>query len=176
ADLAGISAESIRFEVDKTRRRLAAAAKKKQVKQALDPARTLQPAIASEHYEDLHSAMAEEGLLRMILTEPALFERANALEPEQFSSPLLGRAFEALRTRYQAGLSVTLATLEGSFTPEEIRHLTAIVRREETLVQDEAMEDYIRLIEEASSRRQMRSGGDLIAMRDRLKKIKGYGD
>lgn len=126
ADLVGISAESIRFEVDKACRRRTAAAKKKQARQALDPARSLQPAIAGERYEDLHSAMAEEGLLRMILTEPALLERAGGLEPEQFSSPLLGRAFEALRARYQAGLSVTLATLEGNFTPEEIRHLTAI--------------------------------------------------
>ena len=120
--------------------------------------------------------MAEEGLLRMILTEPALLERASGLEPEQFSSPLLGRAFEALRARYQAGFSVTLATLEGNFTPEEIRHLTAIVRREETLVQDEAVDDYIRLIEEESHRRQARDEGDLLAMRNRLQKIKGYGE
>lgn len=176
ADLVGISAESIRFEVDKACRRRTAAAKKKQARQALDPARSLQPAIAGERYEDLHSAMAEEGLLRMILTEPALLERAGGLEPEQFSSPLLGRAFEALRARYHAGLSVTLATLEGNFTPEEIRHLTAIVRREETLVQDEAVDDYIRLIEEESHRRQARDEGDLLAMRDRLQKIKGYGD
>jgi DNA primase len=176
ADLVGISAESVRFEVDKACRRLAAAAKRKQTRQAMEPARALQPSIPGERYEDLHSAMAEEGLLRMVLTEPSLFERAAALDGAQFSSPLLGRAFEALRSRYQAGLSVTLATLEGSFSPEEIRHLTAIARREETLVQDEAVDDYIHLIEEADSRRQARSGGDLLAMRDRLQKTKGYGE
>ncbi|MDD3164690.1 MAG: DNA primase [Oscillospiraceae bacterium] len=175
AETVGVAEQAVRFEVDKARKRRLAAAKKKQTQQAMDPAKLLQPAIKGEHYANLRSAMAEEGLLRMALTESAMLSRASALQSSQFSSPLLGRAFDALRQLYQSGLGVTLAALGGSFSPEEMRHLTAIARREDVRVSDEATDDYVRIITEESEKASAHTEQDILALRDRFQKTKGYG-
>ena len=176
AELAGVSTESVKYEVDKAYRRRVAAAKKRETRRTLEPARVLQPTIKGEQYTDLRSAMAEEGLLRLILTEPNILSQAETLTGVQFSSALLGRAFDALKQQYLQGRTVTLATLEGDFTPDEIRHLTAIARREESLVRDEAVADYITTITEEAAGREAKADGDLMALRNRLQKTKGYGD
>jgi hypothetical protein len=67
-------------------------------------------------YDNVRSAMAEEGLLRLVFREPALLDQAKLLK-EQFSSELLGRFFEAARTRREAGQAVSPAALEGEFHP-----------------------------------------------------------
>ena len=72
-------------------------------------------------YDNLKSAMAEEGLWDRFLREPALLDRV-PLEPEEFSCELLGRVYGLLRSRYREGLQVNLSCLQ-DLTPEEAAHL-----------------------------------------------------
>ena len=119
--------------------------------------------------------MAEEGVLRLVLKEPAMFESCRNLEASQFSSPLLGRAFEALRQRYEAGLAVQLGALGEAFTPQELNHLSAVAQKEDCLVSEQAMEDCLSVIRAESARQNVSSTQDLLAIRRQMQEKKGYG-
>ena len=120
------------------------------------------------------SGMAEEGLLRLVFREPALLDQAKLLK-EQFSSELLGRFFEAARTRREAGQAVSPAALEGEFTQEEMAHLTSVLTKDDAVVSEDALADYLRIIREEYDRTH-RSGEDALrAMAERMKEKKGYG-
>ena len=113
--------------------------------------------------------------MRMLLREPALFDKTPPLTAEQFSSPLLGKAFSLLQSRHRDGLQVSLAGLSEEFSPEEIAHLTQVAQKKDELISDEAFGDYRRIILNEAAKAQMQSGEDLLALRDRLKQHKGYG-
>jgi len=118
--------------------------------------------------------MAEEGLLRLIFREPALLGSAKLLK-EQFSSELLGRFFEAARARWEEGQPVTPAALEGGFTPEEMAHLTAVLSKDDAVVSEDALADYLRIIREEYDRTHRTGEDALLAMAERMKEKKGYG-
>ena len=109
--------------------------------------------------------------MRLVLLDPALFSLAE-VEPEQFSAPVLGKAFRLLRDRHDQGLSVQLASLAGELTPEEMSHLTSVVQRPESLANGQrAMADYIETIKaEAAQRCAPKSGNALLELRDRQRK------
>ena len=92
AAVVGISPEAMKLEIEKAVKRRVAIERKQQQRQSLQPAASQQPKIKGIYYENLRSAMAEEGLLRLILKEPQLLAACDALTPEEFSSPLLGKA------------------------------------------------------------------------------------
>ena len=175
AQSAGITPEAMKIEVNKAYRRRLSREKKAREREAMAPAAHAQPESRSIRYSNLRSAMAEEGLLRMILREPALLDQAGDLSPEDFSSPLLGRTFEALRGRGREGLQVSLAALSESFTAEELAHLTQMSQKKNELVSEDAFRDYLGIILDESARSGVRTDQDLLALRDRLKQKKGYG-
>ena len=175
AQSAGITPEAMKIEVGKAYQRRMRREKKAQERAAMAPAAHAQPAARSIRYGNLRSAMAEEGLLRMILREPALLDQAGDLSPEDFSSPLLGRTFEALRGRGREGLQVSLAALGEGFTAEELAHLTQMSQKKTELVSEDAFRDYLGIILDESARAGVRTDQDLLALRDRLKQKKGYG-
>ena len=139
------------------------------------PAQREQPQARSIRYTNLRSAMAEEGVLRQVLRDASLLDRTGALEPEQFSSPLLGRAFDLLRTRHREGLQVSLAALGEDFNQEELAHLTQVSQKKNELVSEDAFRDCINIIQEEAAKAGVQSEQDLLALRDRLKRSKGYG-
>lgn len=175
AETAGLTPEAMQVEVRKAYKRRDYRRKKQQERQNLAPAAQQQPRARSIRYENIKSAMAEEGLLQQLLKEPALFEQAKELKESQFSSPLLGRAFGVLRSRYELGLQVSLAGLGETFTQDELAHLTAVAQKKNELVSEEAFADYKRTICNEAAKSQMHGSADLLAMRDRLKQTKGYG-
>lgn len=175
AEAARITPEAMKLEVGKAYKRRLSREKKARERVDLSPAVREQPNDRSIRYTNLHSAMAEEGLLRMLLLDPALFDRAAPLCEGNFSSPLLGRAFALLQTRFHDGLQISLAALGEAFTPEEMAHLTQVVQKKNELVSEEAFEDYRRIILTQSAKADVQSGDDLLALRDRLKQTKGYG-
>ena len=165
----------MKIEVGKAYRRRLSREKRAQERAAMSPATREQPSARSIRYHNLRSAMAEEGLLRMILRESALLDRTGDLGPEDFSSPLLGRAFQALRERFRAGLQVSLAALGEQFTTEELAHLTQMSQKKTELVSEDAFRDYLEIILEESAKAGVRTDQDLLALRDRMKQKKGYG-
>ncbi|MBE6932659.1 MAG: DNA primase [Ruminococcaceae bacterium] len=175
AKAAGTTPEALKIEVDKAYRRRVSRENRAKERIALSPAVREQPAVRSIHYNNLRSAMAEEGLLRMLLREPTLFDKVSPLTAEQFSAPLLGKAFSLLQSRHFDGLQVSLAGLGEEFSPEELGHLTQVAQKRDELISDEAFADYRRIILNEAAKARLQSGEDLLALRDRLKQQKGYG-
>jgi DNA primase len=120
----------------------------------------------------MKSAMAEEAVLALILKEPALLEQAKELTEEEFSSPLLGKAFGQLLQRYRQGLEVSLAVL-ADFTAEEMSHLAGILQRQEGPVNENALRDCIGTIRGEHQANSVSNDDDLLAYRNKLKDRKG---
>ena len=174
AEAAGISQAAMEQEIKRAYRRRTAQAKKRQARADLDVAGQQQPREKGIRYTNLKSAMAEEQLLAQVLKEPTLLPTVKLL-PEQFSSPLLGRAFGLLRQCQLEGRPVSLPSLEGDFTPEEMNHLSSVVRRRDTLVSEQAMADCADVIRNEYERT-VRTGDDALrAMQQKLRTKKGYG-
>lgn len=102
AELGDISREAMLQEVERVRKRRAWEARKKQERKDLTPMQQLQPKERELRYQNLRSARAEEGILRIVLLDATYFQQLDGLRGEQFSSPLLGRVYETLRRRWEA--------------------------------------------------------------------------
>ena len=177
AQAAGISAEAMAQEVKRELSRRLKKEKKQQERRDLSPALQLQPRERAMRYENIRSARAEEGVLRLVLLDPELLKRAERLGPEQFSAPLLARVFTLLRERWSAGLSVSLPALAGELEPGEMSHLTGVLNQPESLQNaEEAMGDYIEIIETEAAKRAGDGRADpLLVMREKYREKKGYG-
>lgn len=174
AQTAGLSAEAMKLEVQRAFRRRAAKDRKMQERQELNLSRTLQPAERAIRYDDLRSAMAEEGVLRLLMQDDGIFPAEPPLREEEFSSPLLGRIYSQL---WRCRGSSSLAALSAVLTQEEMSHLTALLQKPESAANArQALADYIRIIREEYAKRSGRSAMDaLAAARDTYKDKKGYG-
>ena len=174
AQTAGLSAEAMKLEVQRAFRRRAAKDRNMQERQELNLSRTLQPAERAIRYDDLRSAMAEEGVLRLLMQDDGIFPAEPPLREEEFSSPLLGRIYSQL-WRCRGGSS--LAALSAVLTQGEMSHLTALLQKPESAANArQALADYIRIIREEYAKRSGRSAMDaLAAARDTYKDKKGYG-
>ena len=177
AELAGVSAEVVTQEVKRERSRLSWKAKKQQERRDLTPTVQLQPKERALRYDNIRSARAEEGVLRLVVLDPELFGSAAVLETEHFSAPLLGKVFGLLRARWTSGLSVSLAALAGELEPAEMSHLSGVLTQPESLQNGaRAMRDYIEIIEtEAEKRRLAGESEELLAMQKKLLEKKAYG-
>ena len=173
AELAGISPDAMKLEIDRARKRRIAREKKQQEKLDLAPARSLQPKSRNIRYGNMKSAMAEEMLLALILREPALLNKTQNLQPEMFSSELLGKVYGQLNERYKNGYEVSLSGLE-DLTQEEMSHVAGILQRQDGPVSEEALEDCLRTIGQEHQAEEVKTDADIMAMRENLKKRKGY--
>lgn len=160
----GVAKNVVLEEVRRLRRRQAKGAETRRDREAVRSLReTVQPRDRALRYENERSAIAEEGVVRLMYLDPSLFGGAGrSIEPEEFSSPLLGRFYGVLRDKAAAGGSLSMASLSGSFTPEEIDHLTGILLKPEVLANGrQALADYIAVIRE--ERQLQNAADDLLA-------------
>ena len=174
AETAGLSPDAMRQEVERAARKRRYSDRKKRERQELNLSRTLQPTERAIRYDDLRSAMAEEGVIRLLMQDDSLFPDQPPLREEEFSSPLLGRIYSEL-WRCRGGSS--MAALSAALTPEEMSHLTTLLQKPESAANaPQALADYIRIIREECAKRSGRSTMDaLAAARDTYKDKKGYG-
>ncbi|OUN23538.1 DNA primase [Flavonifractor sp. An82] len=172
----GISAEAMAQEVARYRKDKAWRAKKLQAKKDLTPAVQLQPKSRELRYENIRSARAEEGVIRLLLLEHDLLEQTAALGPDQFSSPLLAKLYVLLKQRHSQGLSLQLGALSGTLTPEEMSHVTGILEQPESRSNSsQALRDYIEIIETEAAKRGGAGQDPLLAARDKFREKKSYG-
>jgi len=93
-----------------------------------------------------------------------------------FETPEFGRVLTQLRQRVQSGRPVSLAAMEGEFTPEEMSHLSYILSKDTSPVSDEALADYLRVIqEEYEGRTRARSEDSLRLLAEQKRSTKQYG-
>ncbi|MGN0999950.1 MAG: DNA primase, partial [Faecousia sp.] len=172
ADAAKISFEAMKMEVDKAHERRINRQKKKQEREDLEPAKALLPKSRTIRYDNLKSAVAEESVIAQILQEPALLDRVGRLDKESFSSELLGRVFDQLRSRYREGLEVSVPSLS-DFTGDEISHIIGIIQRHQGPVNEQAFDDCVRTIRAEHQASKVSSEDDLLALRNQLRERKG---
>ncbi len=174
AEAAGFTAEALRSEVSRAYARRGKAAKREQERRSLSPAAAAQPPERENRYTNVRSALAEEGVVRLLVQDDSLFGDVPPLTEEEFSSPLLGRLFTALWAQRARTGNVQPAALQGSFTPAEFSRLTALLQKPESMKNAaQALRDYIHVIHEEA---QKRSGEDpLLAATQKYKNKSGYG-
>ena len=172
ADDAKISYDAMKMEVNKAFKRRIARERKKQEKINLAPAQALQPKARTIRYDNMKSAMAEEGVLAMALKDPSLLDTARELKAEEFSSPLLGNVYAQLRRRHDQGLDVSLAVLE-DLTGDEMSHVTGICQRQTGPVNETAFNDCVRIIQSENRASKVITEDDLLALRKAYQGRKG---
>jgi len=172
AEMAKISLEAMKLEVNRAFRRRMQKEKKKQEKIDLSPARNLQPKSRTIRYDNMKSAMAEELLLAQVLKEPALLDQAGSLSAQMFSSPLLGKVYSQLLQRHKSGLEVSLGGLT-DVTSEEMSHMAGIVHRHQGPVSQQAMRDCVDTIRDESRAAGVATDDALLAHQQRMKERKG---
>ena len=168
AAAAGITGAAFAQEVERWRKRQSWQARKKAERRDLLPSVSRQPRSRELRYENIRSGLAEEGILRLVLMDPALFSAAD-ISPELFTSPTLGKAFRLLRDRHDRALSVQLPALAGEFTTEEMSLLVEATNQPESMANaGQAMRDYIKTIRtEAQQRQEGKDNDALLALRNR---------
>ena len=159
AETAKITPDAMKLEVQRAIKRKAAKERKAELRRDLNPAASLQPKERSLRYENIRSARAEEGLLRLLLLDEELFPREMPLWEEEFSSPLLGKAFSLLWQAHLEGCSVSLNTLVPDLTAEEMSHIIYVSQQPESLKNGtKALDDYISIIRKEATKR---AGGEI---------------
>lgn len=173
AEAAKISADAMKQEIERARKRRLAREKKNQEKISLAPTRTLQPKSRTIRYDNVKSAMAEEMLLSQVLTEPNLLHSVDGLQSDMFSSPLLGKVYAQLLARYREGMGVSLNALT-DLTPEEMSHIALVLQRHEGNVSEQAFSDCIKTIQAEYRASRATTEADIMAMREKMMGRKGY--
>ena len=147
AETAKLSPDTMRLEVQRAFKRRVGKEKRTQQRRDLNPVAELQPKERALHYRNVRSAMAEEGVLRLLLLDDRLFPPEPPIREEDFSSPLLGRVFTLLWQQRAAGRAPRLTALAGELTGEEMSHITNLCQKPESAANGrQALADYIGII------------------------------
>jgi len=172
AEQTGVDGSVVADEIKRARAKRLKTARQKEEKRIVQDTRTsAQPRERSLRYENPRSALAEEGVIRLLMADPSLLDGSD-LQPEEFSSPLLGRLFGVLKEKAASQASLNPAVLSACLSPEEFEHLTALNQKPESKDnpgRKKALEDYIERIREA------RRPQDPLAVAERKRNKKGYG-
>ena len=174
AESAGVTKDAVDSEIRRLRKARLNRQRREGEKAETQPTKSAQPAARELRYENIRSARAEEGVLRLLLRDPSLFRDELPISAEDFSSPALGGIYSLLLQRSRSGGSMLLPTLAESLSGDEISLLTRIEQEPENIASGErALQDYIKII---CAEKQKRSpDGGFAALAEEIKKQKGYG-
>lgn len=178
SNIAGINQDAVLQEVTRAYKRKMSQIKKKHERKSLLPSEQAQPKSREFKYDNLRSAKAEEGILRLLLLNEALFNELGNLSSQQFSSAFLGKIYSILCDRRKENRSIQLGSLADELSPDELSHLAAILERPEVLSNGkQALADYKAIIE----KEQITKAGEsdeqlLLAAREKYQKTKSMGD
>jgi DNA primase len=171
ADAAELSRESMQQEVKRLRKKEYWKRRKSEERKAMSPMQEAQPPERSLRYQNVPSARAEEGIVRLLLRDDSLFQYTGELTQENFSSPALGKIYGILKENWSKGQSVSTAALSAQLTGEEMSLLARIQEKPEDIASGEkAMADYVKAIQ-----RQRTVSDDQALMQFRNSKRKNGG-
>ena len=172
AEKAGISFDAMQMELKKAYKRRMDREKREQEKIDLAPVKNLQPRTRTIRYDNMKSAMAEEGVIALALLDPSLMDKASELTGQHFSVPVLGKVYDQMRSMYREGMEVTLASVM-DLTPEEMSHVVEMCHRREGTVSEAAFLDCANTILQISQSGKIDTDEDLLALLDKMKESKG---
>lgn len=171
AQAAQITEDTMKLEVSRAFKRRMAREKKQQEKIDLAPAQALQPKTRTIRYDNMKSAMAEEGILAQAFLDPSLMGETD-LTGASFSVPLLGKVYDQMLAMYKAGYEVSIGSLT-DLSQEEMSHITGITQRLQGPVSRDAFRDCVHTVRSARQAAGVNSNDDLMAFRNKLKERKG---
>lgn len=149
AETAAISVEAVKNEIKKAvKRRITADKKKKDLKEH-NVVLNHQPGDKTIRYENVYSAAAEEGIIRLLVLDNELINTANemSLKEDEFTSQFLMKVFSLIKKRRQDGMDASPAALLAGLSNAEASHFSVLIQKPESLSNGEkAMRDYIEKI------------------------------
>ena len=140
AEAAKVTPEAMKLEISRAYKRRMAQEKKRQAQADLDIHSQYQAKSSELRYEDFGTGRAEEALLANLMKDPTLLPTVK-LMPQQFSSPLLGKLFGLMLQLQEDGRPISLSSVEGEFSAEEMNRLVTVLNRNDTLVSEKAIRD-----------------------------------
>lgn len=175
AKTAGVSAQSFALEVKREQSRRRRQENKRYHREVQTPAAAAQPRDRSIRYENVRSALAEEGLLRLMFQDGALIpEIRAAIAPSEFSSQLLGMIFQKACTLYEEGHHITTTHLEAELTEGQMDHLGNVLAQPIPIeTRQQAIQDYVAVVHNEYLKRTMQAQEDddsLLRIAERKKK------
>ena len=175
ADMSHVSRDAVLSEVTRAYKKRLSGMRRDAEKARAHPMRAAQPSEKGIRYDNERSAMAEQGIIRLLYLDPGLFSGQTApIGPEEFSSPLLGRFFAYMRNHPDQEPDLLAAGMNDSFTGEEISHFIEILQKPEDLANGaRALDDYIKILRADKEQKTLQT--DLRAYAEQLRKTKGYG-
>ncbi|SHH48241.1 DNA primase [Sporobacter termitidis DSM 10068] len=176
AEAANVSQEAVTNEVKKAFKRRLSAEKKKQDVRDMNVSAGFQPGDRTIRYENVYSAAAEEGVIRLLVLDGELIETADSLDFEEteFTSPFLQKIFEAIKKRRRDGLEASPASILAELTSAEASRFSMIIEKPEALSSGtKAMQDYIEKIRAERLKRSARE--DPLAVLQKYRDKTGCG-
>jgi DNA primase len=168
----GISAEAMKLEIDRMRKRKIGQQRKKIEKEALSPVAALQPKARALRYDNVRSAAAEEGVIRLLIRDPEIIEACD-IDTDEFSSPILGKIYSIIRAKLNEGKAPQISLFSEYLTEDEMSLLVRIDEKPESVSGSrEALKDYISVIRTEK----LKDSTDLLALAEKYKKTKGMED
>ena len=172
---ADVGQEAVIAEVSRSRKKIMKRAIKTEQQIITRPERSIQPPSKDLRYRDPISAVAEEGVIRLLFREPSLISEPGLPDPEDFTSETLANIYRLLRREIEAGEIPGINNMAAELNTEEMNLLVSIMQKPELLSSSKtAMQDYTQRIQEQKERRTGEGMEDLNALRDRLRERKGY--
>ena len=173
AGMAGVSNDVVVQEVERRRKKLTRSAQRLDARNQAHPEKQFQPKEKEYRYENPESAAAEEGLIRLLYLDQGICRGKTLPGPEEFSSPVLARIYSVLKSKFEKGEIISMATVSAVLPPQEASLLASILQKPEMLRNGEkALSDYIGRIKRQNEL--ARSAEDLRELANRLKETKGY--
>ena len=173
AGMAGVSNDVVVQEVERRRKKLTRSAQRLDARNQAHPERQFQPKEKEFRYENPESAAAEEGLIRLLYLDQGICRGKTLPGPEEFSSPVLARIYTALKSKFEKGEIISMATMSAVLLPQEASLLASVLQKPEMLRNGEkALADYISRIKRQNEL--AHSAEDLRELANRLKETKGY--
>ena len=173
SELTGVGKTALLQEIQRSRNQRMRSAKRKQARRDMTPVTQVQPKARQMRYENPRSARAEEGILRLLILDGSLLRETEGLEPDQFSSPYLGKIYEVLRRRIREGRALQLGMLEGELDRDEIELFADILRQPEALENGKrAMADYRAILDTEQMKRGADDEAALLAAREKYRQKK----
>lgn len=173
AAMAEVPEAVVAAEVERRRKRLLSTARKAEDRQQTRVDRAPPSGGKALRYADPASAAAEEGVIRLLYLEPGLSREPALPNPEEFSSPELGRIYAAILEKLRRGEAVNTATLGEALSGEEMSLLVSLLQKPELLSRSgQSLRDYIGKIRER--RDEAGQAADLRALANKYREKKGY--
>ena len=172
ATLANVSKETVLLEVAKEQK------KKQKQEQARAHREELRPAQPSKEknrgirYKNPACAIAEEGLINLLFSDPSLLSETGGLGEADFSVEHFGKIFALLKETVQQGEKLHMTLFGQILTPEEQANLAKILAKSPSVLHEkQAVADYLHTMRKEGLAKKSMDDEDAL-----LEKIKLYKD